>query len=162
MKAEDQVLELGDRKFTVLTERSVGNDHWIMAESGRVGLTSLHMEAAETAFEFATRVMKTAIDGGAVFRILGGLLVPEGKTAADWTPKMAEETGDFLQRLAAKPDKEIINGATAGLLKSFFERGLVSATTSATFSQAMETLRRAQEGGGPAHHNGSSDQSAAR
>ena len=146
-KPEKNEIEIGGRRFYAAASRSIANDFWIMSEAHRVGLANLHVEPGETPVDFARRVLNQAIEGGAVFTLMGGLLFPADMKPEEWTEKTAAETGAFLRSVVSEKDKEVIRSSVTAMLSNFFSHGLASATTSATSSAA---IMEAMAGGGPA------------
>ena len=67
---------------------------------------------------------------GRIFKVLGGLFLPEGISSLDWTPQVAEETASFLKKISDPQDKLEIQRQVISLLIDFFQSGLASLTIS--------------------------------
>jgi hypothetical protein len=131
-------IKIEGRDFKAVTNSTMRHDIWVQGQIERAGLTNLSIEPHETPEDFAMRVCRQAYMSIDIFVLLGGLLMPADQDAVNWTPKMAEETGDFLGAVTSPQDKAIVQGQINASLTSFFITGLVSLTVSQKSSQKPE------------------------
>lgn len=144
-QSDEKAIEIGGREFYIPADRSIANDLWIEAETRRAGLDSLHLQEGEDGRAFASRVVATAVDGGRIFPLLGGLLHPLGLSSSDWTPAIAAETGAHLMRITDREEKAAIRTLAAGWIAEFFISGLAASTTSPTSWAAAKSSKSVEE-----------------
>lgn len=130
----DDLIRLGGRDFQPVVNSTIEHDYWLMARIRRAGLDRVTINPGEVPDEFVIRVLRETIDSGQVFELLGGMLMPADKLGADWTPDMAQATGEFLKGLTKPDDKQIVNASVMSMLSGFFESGLASLVTSPKYS----------------------------
>ena len=101
--------------------------HRLYAQSG---LKNLSLEDGEEPSDFAVRILNELLAAGIVLQMLGTLLLPEGKTAKDWTPAMSEETAAYLSGLTSSEDMAAVQAHVLTVVLDFFEHGLTSVFSS--------------------------------
>jgi hypothetical protein len=134
----DQQLVLGGRPFMSFADKTVQNDFWLMQHLRRSGLERIVINAAESPDDFGRRLFVEMLEREDVFELLGGFLVPGDRAAADWTPAMAVETGQYLRQLTAPEDKAQIQNMVITLLIDFFATGLSSLERLQTSTRGAE------------------------
>jgi hypothetical protein len=124
-----EALCISGRQFKAVTDSTLEHDIWTVQQLDRAGLRNLVMEDGETPDEFANRMMTKLMLSGAVFELLGGLLMPAEVKGKDWTPAMAVETGRLFAG-ATGQDKAIVKSQLAGAMEIFLAQGLLSSIRS--------------------------------
>lgn len=119
-------LSLGGRRFEYVTDAPVRLDLFVMMHARHAGLTGLSQHENETPEAFVQRMLDSCISSGRALLLLGGLLIPEGKTAADWSEEMAFDTAGHLGRIVEHSEKQKVYTELASVLLGFFESGLGS------------------------------------
>lgn len=129
-------ITLGGRKFRPIRNSTVEHDFWLLDHVTEAGLDTLTMKGAETADQFAARLLREIIQSGKAFLLMGGLLIPDGIKAEDWTPEIALETAAFIEKLTDPADKALIQQSVVTMLIGFFTTGLALLRISPAFSTA--------------------------
>jgi hypothetical protein len=128
-----EAIHISGREFKPVTDSTLEHDIWTVQQLDRAGLRNMVMGEDETPDVFANRMMNALMMSGAVFELLGGLLMPAGVKGKDWTPDMAAETGRLFAA-ATGPDKALIKAQLAGVVEVFLAQGLLSLTRSQRYS----------------------------
>jgi hypothetical protein len=121
--------KISGREFKAVTDSTLEHDMWTVQQLDRAGIHKLAMEQDETPDEFVTRTIAQLMISGAIFDLMGGLLMPAEIKGPDWTPELAVETGRLFAR-ATGPDKVIIKGEIAGAMEAFLGSALLSSIRS--------------------------------
>lgn len=129
-------MELGGRQFAVINRGTIEWDVTLLNLLQGCGLSDITMHAGETPEGLAHRVYRTLMSSGAVFEILGCVLVPAGEDPMDWTPDRMRLTAAFIRKLSSDADKAAITSQIVSLVSSFFLQGLLSIVTSQRASSA--------------------------
>lgn len=124
-----EIVRISGREFKAVTDSTLEHDIWTVQQFERSGIRDIVMEAGETPDEFVARKIAQLMISGAIFDLLGGLLMPAEFNGSDWTPEMAIETGKLFAR-ATGPDKAIIKGEIAGAMEVFLGSALLSSIRS--------------------------------
>src|SRR5262245_8818362 len=119
-------IRINGREFKPVTNSTLRHDIWTQAQIQRAGLASVAIAQGESPRDFAMRVFREATTNGDVFLLLGGLLMPAEQGGKDWTPRMAEQTAEFLGGVTSDADKAVVNAQIISALTSFFALGLSS------------------------------------
>jgi hypothetical protein len=122
-------MKLGGREFDVIASGTIEYDVTLLNLLQSCGLSDVTMHAGETAEGLAFRVFRTLMSSGAVFEILGCVLIPAGTNPMDWDPALMRQTAGFVRKLALPEDKAAINSQITTLVASFFQRGVLSVRT---------------------------------
>jgi hypothetical protein len=128
------MIKLGSKSFDVVKASTIEWDVTLLQLLQGCGLSDVVMHQGETAEGLAHRVYRTLMSSGAVFEILGCALIEHGTDVYTWTPAMMRETADHIRKLHAPEDKAAITSQIVSLVTSFFVQGLLSLSTSPTFS----------------------------
>jgi hypothetical protein len=128
------MLKLGGRGFDVIASGTIEWDVTLLNLLSSCGLADVTMHAGEDAEGLAMRVYRTLMSSGAVFEILGCVLIPHGDDPFKWTPALMAETAKFIRGLHAKADKDEITTQINSLVASFFRQGLLSVRTFPSYS----------------------------
>ncbi len=131
------MLELSGRRFRAIQTSTIEHDVWMMARSAQAGIQRVAMHDDETPEAFAARLTGEFARSGQMLHLLAGVLVPEEIADTDWTPAIAAETAAFLGGITDPSDKAVVLGQVASLVAGFFESGLMSCTTSRSYSGAL-------------------------
>ena len=129
-------ITIGGRTFVPVTNSTIEHDFYLMSHIRGAGLDRIAIEDGEPPDDFAVRLLGEVISSGRVFKVLGGLFLPEKISSLDWTPEMAEETAAFLKRISEPRDKLEVQKQVINLLIDFFQSGLASLTISRNSSGA--------------------------
>jgi hypothetical protein len=124
------MVEVGGRKFDAVSKGTMEWDVMLLRLLQGCGLADVTLHQGETAQGLAHRVFRTLLGSGAVFEILGCVLVPAGTDPLKWTPEVMATTAAFLKQLSAPDDKQAINSQIVALVTHFFQTGLLSMSTS--------------------------------
>jgi hypothetical protein len=122
-------MKLGGREFDVIASGTIEWDVTLLNLLQACGLADVTMHAGENAEGLAMRVYRTLMSSGAVFEILGCVLIPAGQDPFAWTPAAMVETSKFLRKLHSEEDKAAITSQIVSLVTGFFHRGLLSVRT---------------------------------
>lgn len=136
-KDSPQGITIGGRRFMAVQEGTLRHDLRYMELVSQLGLQSLQMREGEAPEEFAVRLLGELVAAGVVLELLGTLLIPEGRSAEEWTPEMAGETAAFFSGLTKPEDKAAVHAQVITLVLDFFERGMVALWTSRRSSSAV-------------------------
>lgn len=116
---------ISGREFKAVTDSTLEHDMWTVQQLDRSGLRTIVMEEGEKPDAFVARMLTQLMVSGAVFDLLGGLLMPAEFQGTDWTPEMAVETGKLFGKTTGR-DKDIIRRQIAGAVEVFLAQGLLS------------------------------------
>ena len=125
-----KVIEIGGRKLQMIAEANVAHDTWIMQQISLAGLDTLDFDAGKPPEAAVDSIVDRVVQSGMAMTLLGGLLMPVGVAATDWTPTIAADVIAFLNALSAKEDRLAVRGAVAEAIICFFYAGLISLKTS--------------------------------
>jgi hypothetical protein len=120
-----EIVRISGREFKAVTDSTLQHDAWTVQQLDRAGIRKLVLEEGETPDEFVSRTIAQLMISGAMFDLMGALLMPAELKGSDWTPEMAIETGKLFAR-ATGPDKAIIKGEIAGAMEAFLGSALLS------------------------------------
>ena len=123
-------IRIGGRTFVPVKNSTIEHDFYLMSHIRGAGLDRIAIGEGEAPDDFAVRLLGEVIDSGRIFKVLGGLFLPEGVSSLDWTPQLAEETASFLKKISDPQDKLEIQRQVISLLIDFFQSGLASLTIS--------------------------------
>ena len=138
-----ELITIGGRQFKGAKDSTAEHDVFVQAQIEKAGLSRIQMLPGESPEDFALRIFRRAAGNSDIFLLLGGLMFPAEIAPADWTPRTAEETANFLRKLTGDEDKRIIRGQILAALMGFFQRGLAYGVTSPNSSTA-ETIQPGQ------------------
>jgi hypothetical protein len=124
-----KAVSISGREFKAVTDSTLEHDMWTVQQLDRSGVRNIVMEDGESPDEFVSRMLTQLMVSGAIFDLLGGLLMPAELKGTDWTPEMAVETGKLFARTTGA-DKAIIRGQIAGAMEVFLAQGLLSSLRS--------------------------------
>ena len=135
--------KLGGKLFAVVNYEAITviNEHYIMKMMRASGLDRVlpaASDAEESDEAYMMRMHSALVDTLQLPALLAGYLLPVGKTEADWTLQMAEETRQHIERLTKPADKAEIHRLGLLVTFNFFAVGLASLNHSRS---ALETLR---------------------
>ena len=119
-------ITIGGRTFVPVKNSTIEHDFYLMSHIRGAGLDRIALGEDEAPDDFAVRLLGEVISSGRVFKVLGGLFLPEKISSLDWTPEMAEETAAFLKRISEPRDKLEVQKQVISLLIDFFQSGLAS------------------------------------
>lgn len=122
-------IRLGGRLFNVINYDviTVINESYIHALMRATGLdVPLPFKDGEDETAYQLRMQARVIDTLRLHELLGGFLLPAGKTEADWTPEMAKATADYIAGLTAREDREEVFRLAFMMNIYFFQEGLAS------------------------------------
>lgn len=122
-------VKLGGRLFNVVNYDQVTtmNEHYVMKWMRQTGLDRV-LPAAEGEDDAAylMRLQGALIDTLDLPKLLGGYLLPAGKTETDWTPAMAGETAEYISKLQSKDDRAEVQRLGLLIVFDFFRVGIAS------------------------------------
>jgi hypothetical protein len=134
-----QTITIAGKKFKAVgRECTLAHDVWVMNRLRECELDKVQMRRGETADEYAKRFLLHAMSNDGVFELLGGLLIEEHLTAAQWTPELAVRTGEFLSSVTDPADKLTVKRQVTEAVTSFFLAGVSSLKTSQKSSPTAE------------------------
>lgn len=133
-----QVYEIGGRKFHAMLVTTVEHDFWLMKHIHEAGLDDVRIANDEKPDAFAVRLLHEVVFSGKAFNLLGGTLIPSNMRDEDWTPQVGEQTAEFFRTLTTADDKQRIQSAVVQLLISFFIQGLSYSNPSRTSLSGAE------------------------
>lgn len=122
-------VKLGGRLFNVVNYDVITtvNEHYIMKWMRRTELDKvLPAASGEDDAAYLMRLQSALVDSLELPRLLGGYLLPAGKTEADWTPKLAEETSEYIAKLADKESRAEVQRLGLAIVFDFFRAGIAS------------------------------------
>jgi hypothetical protein len=128
------MLKLGGREFDVIASGTIEWDVTLLNLLQSCGLADVTLHMGETAEDLAMRVYRTLMSSGAVFEILGCVLMPAGEDPFKWTPALMKTTASFIRGLHEQVDKDAITSQINSLVAGFFRQGLLSVRTFPSFS----------------------------
>lgn len=131
-------LTIEGRKFVSIANGTFAHDIWITRKIREAGLAGIAVRDGETQDEFIERIAISAYESGIAVQLLGGLFVPAGIEARDWTPEMAAQTADFFGAVTDPDAKQALRMQIASALFYFFVSALASSTTSPKSGAGME------------------------
>lgn len=143
------MLKLGAREFDVIAEGTLEWDVTLLNLLQGCGLADVTMHVGETAEELALRVYRTLMSSGAVFEILGCVLIPHGGDPFKWSPALMAESAKFIRGLHSKNDKDEIKSQITSLVAGFFQQGLLSVRTFTSYSTPQKGAEETQPGNLP-------------
>lgn len=140
------MIEIGGRRFNQVADWTVEQDWWLMQRVRKAGISEINVDSGDPehiAEAVGKAVEAKLTESGVILEILGGLLIPEGKSSYDWTPAMAEETTKFISAQRGPESREAVRSAAAWATIIFFVNGLVCFKSSpASFSATDEAQAR--------------------
>jgi hypothetical protein len=128
------MLQLGGREFEVISSGTIEWDVTLLNLLQGSGLADVTMHAGEDAEGLAFRVYRSLVASGAVFEVLGCVLIPAGSDPLEWRPIDMRQTADFIRKLHTPEDKAAVKSQITSLVASFFQHGLLSVRTFPTSS----------------------------
>ena len=138
------MLKLGGREFDVIGEGTIEWDVTLLNLLQGCGLADVTLHIGESAEDLALRVYRTLMSSGAVFEILGCVLIPGGSNPFEWTPALMAQSAKFLRGLHEKADKDEIKSQINSLVASFFRQGLLSVRTFTSYSTHLSGAEESQ------------------
>lgn len=138
------MLKLGGREFDVIASSTIEWDVTLLNLLQGCGLADVTMHAGENAEGLALRVYRTLMSSGAVFEILGCVLIEHGADPFEWNPDKMKDTAAFIRKLHAPEDKAAITSQINSLVAGFFRQGLLSVRTFPTYSTHLDGAPAAQ------------------
>lgn len=150
-------IRLEGRLFNVVNYDviTVANEAYIHALMRATGLdVPLPFKEHETDVEYSVRLQARVIDTLKLPELLGGFLLPAGKTEADWTEAMAAETAAYIRQLHSREDREEVFRLAFQVNIYFFREGIVSLARSQRSFEDLETqtTRSSSESSGRDSH----------
>lgn len=139
-----EIIRIAGREFKGAKNSTMEHDVYVQGMIAKADLDRIEMLVGETSDEFAMRIFRKTVINADVFLLLGGLLFPVELEPAKWTPKVAEETADFLRHLTAPEDKKIVQGQIVGAIMGFFQKGLIYSVYSRRSSEKDQPSRESQ------------------
>jgi hypothetical protein len=128
------MLKLGGREFDVIANGTIEWDVTLLNLLQGCGLADVTMHQGEKPLDLALRLYRTLMSSGAVFEILGCVLIPHGHDPFKWTPAQMAQTSTFIRGLHNKDDKDEIKAHINSLVADFFRQGLLSVRTFTSYS----------------------------
>lgn len=135
-------IRLEGRLFNVINYDviTVANEAYIHALMRATGLdVPLPFKDQETDIEYQVRMQARVVDTLKLPELLGGFLLPAGKTETDWTEELAGETAKFIRALTARDDREEVFRLAFQMNMYFFKEGLVSLARSQKSLDSLTT-----------------------
>lgn len=132
-------VKLGDRSFQVVNYNviTVLNEHYIMKLMRSTGLDSvLPTGEGESDDAYLIRLQSKLVDTLQLPALLGGYLLPNGKTETDWSLAIAAETTRFIEGLTRDIDKAEIHRMGYAVVLDFFRAGIDSLKHSQNVSKS--------------------------
>jgi len=117
---------LGGRVFTVsdFDELTVRQHTYVQRIVRATGLDKVVVMDGESDKQYLIRLQTAALDSGQAPELIGGFLLPEGKTERDWTPAMAREIGTHIGLCNTREDRELVGDLALQVAIGFFREGL--------------------------------------
>lgn len=141
MSAMSGDIRLGGRLFNVVNYDAitVANEAYIHSLMRATGLdVPLPFKDHETDIEYSVRLQARVIDTLKLPELLGGFLLPMGKTEADWSEAMAAETALYIRQLHQREDREEVFRLAFQVNVYFFREGIASLARSQKSTGALE------------------------
>lgn len=153
-------IRLQGRLFNVVNYDviTVANEAYIHSLMRATGLdVPLPFKDDETDIEYQVRMQARVVDTLKLPELLGGFLLPAGKTETDWSEAMAAETATFIRALTDRADREEVFRLAFQMNIYFFKEGLVSLARSQKSLESLTTQAGPNSGskvqsGNPAAH----------
>lgn len=125
-RVEPIQMHVGGRVFTTATKTTFKQDLYLWEALSAANLDNLieHFdELKNNLTSMGRQVILQAYKSGALFRVLGGVLMERG---VKWSPEVAEANAEFFEELTDPDDKEAIRGQMIQVVLHFFvsEAGL--------------------------------------
>lgn len=112
-------------------------DVYVMGLVRAIGLDELPILTGESPQQYAVRLLSHLLQREEVFRLMGGLILPEELEDLAWSRAVGAETAAFLAGLTEPADKAAVTDILIGVLVPFLQSGLVSLTRSAASSSPI-------------------------
>lgn len=125
-------LSLGGREYTRAGVGTVRQDLFVMHHARHAGISSI--QEGETPEAYAARLLDSLLSSGHALLLLGGLLLPAGMKAEDWTEEVAHATAGHLGGIVDPAEKQAVYAEVASALLDFFANGIGSWVASARSS----------------------------
>lgn len=135
-------IRLEGRLFNVVNYDviTVANEAYIHSLMRATGLdVPLPFKDDETDIEYQVRLQARVVDTLKLPELLGGFLLPAGKTETDWSEQMAADTAKFIRALTRREDREEVFKLAFQMNVYFFREGLVSLARSQRSLESLET-----------------------
>jgi len=129
-----RTIEIGGRKFSSWDASTARQDDFV----GSLLPRAFGQGSDENEDAFARRILEEMRESGQTNVLLGGLMLPEGMTPAEWRPEVAAHTAEFLDGITDPEDKATRGALVLDLVIHFFVSGLISLERS-TRSSAAES-----------------------
>lgn len=117
---------LGGRAFAVIDmdARTVLQDHYLQTLVQDLGIDKVVPMDGEGDTAYLVRLQNEIIRSGRAHELIAGYLLPEGKTNADWDPRMAQATAKHIGALNTEADRELVQRLAMEVALGFFQRAL--------------------------------------
>lgn len=135
-------IRLGGRLFNAVNYDviTVANEAYIHKLMRETGLDKpLEFGKDETDIEYQVRMQARIVDTLKLPELLGGFLLPAGKTETDWREDMAAETAKYIRGLQAREDRQEVFRLGFVMNVYFFGDGLASLARSQKSLQTWKT-----------------------
>ncbi len=122
-------VKLGGKTFQVVNYDVITalNEHYIMKLMRATGLDKvLPLVEGETNDQYMMRLQAALVDTLRLAELLGGFLLPLGRTETDWSLQMAAETQRFIEGLTRPDDKATLHSLGFDVTMDFFRAGIDS------------------------------------
>lgn len=142
MSAMSGDIRLGGKLFNVINYDviTVANEAFIHKLMRETGLdVPLKFEKDETDIEYQVRMQARVVDTLKLPELLGGFLMPAGKTETDWSEQQAAETAKYIRALTAREDREEVFRLAFLMNVYFFREGLASLKRSQNSLESLAT-----------------------
>lgn len=145
-------MHVAGRVFSTATKTTFKQDLYLWEALSSANLDNLieHFdELRNNLTNMGKQVILQAWSSGALFRVLGGVLIEEG---VKWTPEAAENNAVFFEELTDPADKEAIRGQMIEVVLHFFvsEAGLRAISQKSLRDNADAQLPFGADSGEPA------------
>lgn len=126
------------KRFVPMQNGTFAHDIWLTRKIREAGLAGIAIGDDETQDEFIDRIAVSAYESGLALQLLGGLFIPAGTEARDWTPELAAQTADFFGNVTDLDSKQALRMQIASALFYFFVNALAASKTSPKSGQVKK------------------------
>lgn len=125
-------LSLGGREYVRAGVGTVRQDLFVMHHARHSGISAI--QENETPESYAARLLDSLLSSNHALLLLGGLLLPAGMKAEDWSEDVAYATAGHLGGIVDPAEKQEVYAEVASALLDFFANGIGSWVASARSS----------------------------
>ena len=121
---------LDGREYVIITSSTIKHDLYVRKLLREADLATIHIPPGADTDQVIRDLIDRTVDSGHAVALLAALLLPAHLQVREWTPAIADEIATHIEQIVEPAEKEQVWPLLASALVGFFQRGLVSLTTS--------------------------------